>query len=213
MSTEATLQELAKRHGMSEGAVRAVQEALQRGGGRLAQFSHPELGGYGQWMPGMTQIGDMFNHALRGRVEQLCQELSERLGEREKQAGPGEGSLSASARTTIEPKKPATEMEPMKPMPPMKPMEPMQPMKAPARWWPEELGESPSSAGGQNEARYAFFRDQRRLAVDQGEGKVEVYDTGDHRISGVQQHQGSSGRTVTFTSQHGKVELAKLQKL
>jgi hypothetical protein len=53
-----------------------LRRALERGGGQLAQFSHPELGGYGQWMPGMTQIGDMFNYELRDRVERLCQELT-----------------------------------------------------------------------------------------------------------------------------------------
>jgi hypothetical protein len=99
----------------------------------------------------------------------------------------------------------------MKPMKPMSPMKPMEPMKAPERWWPEELGENPNSAGGQNETRYAFFGDQKRLAVDTGDGKVQVYDTGDHRISGVQQHQSGSGRKVTFTSQHGEVDLATLK--
>ena len=47
----------------------------------------------------------------------------------------------------------------------------MKPMKAPERWWPEELGENPSSAGGQNDARYAFFGEKRRLAVDAGDGR------------------------------------------
>ena len=60
-----------------EEAVRVLRRALERGGGQLAQFSHPELGGYGQWMPGMTQIGDMFNYELRDRVERLCQELND----------------------------------------------------------------------------------------------------------------------------------------
>lgn len=71
-------------------------------------------------------------------------------------------------------------MEPMKPMSgmkPMAPMKPMEPMQAPERWWPEELGENPNSAGGQNETRYAFFGEQQRLAVDTGDGKVKVYMT------------------------------------
>ncbi len=99
-------------------------------------------------------------------------------------------------------------MEPMSGMKPMSPMKPMEPMKAPARWWPEELGEQPNSVGGQNEMRYAFFGDQHRLAVDTGDGKVQVFDAGDHRISGVQQDQSSVGRKVTFTSQQGEVDLA-----
>jgi hypothetical protein len=99
----------------------------------------------------------------------------------------------------------------MKPMQPMSGMKPMEPMKALEPWWPEELGENPNSAGGQNETRYAFFGDQQRLAVDTGDGKVQVYDTDDHHISGVQQHQGGGGRKVTFTSQHGEVDLATLK--
>ena len=98
----------------------------------------------------------------------------------------------------------------MKPMEPMKPMAPMAPMNAPERWWPESLGEKPSSAGGQNEARYAFFGDKQRLAVDPGDGKVQLYDTGDHRISGVQQSQSGGPGKLTFTSQHGEVDLATL---
>ena len=102
-------------------------------------------------------------------------------------------------------------MEPMFRMEPTSPMKPMEPMKAPVRWWPEELGEQPSSAGGQNEMRYAFFGDRHRLAVDTGAGTVQVYDTGDQRISSVQQDQSSSGRKVTFTSQQGEVDLATLK--
>ena len=102
-------------------------------------------------------------------------------------------------------------MKPMKSMSPMKPMTPMEPMKAPARWWPEELGDKPTSAGGQNETRYAFFGDRQRLAVDIGDGKIRVHNTGNHRISGVQQHQSGSGKKVTFTSQHGEVDLATLK--
>ncbi len=104
-------------------------------------------------------------------------------------------------------------MKPMKPMSGMKPMAPMAPMRAPERWWPAGLGDSPNSAGGQNEARYAFFGDQKRLALDLGQGKVQVYDTGDHHISGVQQHQSGSGRKVTFTSQKGEVDLEALKRV
>jgi hypothetical protein len=102
-------------------------------------------------------------------------------------------------------------MKPMEPMKPMKPMAPMKPMQAPERWWPENLGEQPSSAGGQNQTRYAFFADKRRLAVDTGDGKVSLYDTADHQISGVQQSQSGSGGKLTFTSQHGEMDLATLK--
>jgi len=91
-------------------------------------------------------------------------------------------------------------------------MSPMKPMDAPERWWPENLGEHPNSAGGQNERRYAFFGDKQRLAIDTGHGEVKVYDTGDHRISSVQQHQSGNGRKTTFTSQHGEVDLSSLKR-
>jgi hypothetical protein len=206
MNDEPFFGQLATRYGVSEDAVRTLAEALQRGGGRLAQFSHPELGGYGQWMPGMTQIGDMFNRELRDRVERLCQELSER---RDPEDDPMLGTRPERPATSTK----QSTMKPMNPMSGMKPMSPMKPMKAPERWWPEELGEHPNSAGGQNETRYAFFGDKQRLAVDTGDGHIRLYDTGDHRISGVQQHQSGGGRKVTFTSQHGEVDLTTLKSV
>ena len=69
--------EIAQRHGFSPDAVRAVAEALRRGGGGMAQFSHPELGGMGQWSAGgMIMIGDMFNNGLKARVDALCRDLA-----------------------------------------------------------------------------------------------------------------------------------------
>ncbi len=72
------VQEMARRHDMSEAAVRAVLEAMAASGGGMAQFSHPDLGGMGQWSRGgMLMIGDMFNHGLKARVDALCRDLSE----------------------------------------------------------------------------------------------------------------------------------------
>ena len=109
-------------------------------------------------------------------------------------------------------------MEPMKPMEGMKPMEPMKPMQPMGsggkdRWWPESLGESPNSAGGQNEMRYAYFGDKHRLAVDTGDGQTTVYDTADYQINGVQQEQSGGGKHLVFTSRQGRVDLDKLQKV
>ena len=54
----ADIDELARKHGVSPDAVRVLQEAVRHGGGRMAQFSHPDLGGMGQWSSGgMTQVG------------------------------------------------------------------------------------------------------------------------------------------------------------
>lgn len=74
-------------------------------------------------------------------------------------------------------------------------------------WWPAGLG-SPSSTGTQNRSRYAFFPGTRRLAIER-EGKVTVYDTGDHRIGGVGQQQGG-GDSMSFSSQLGIVDLSSL---
>lgn len=174
-------EELARRHGVSVGAVEALRDALRRGSGRQAQFSHPELGGMGQWSAGgMTQVGDMFNSALKQKVEALCGELSRQLGdapgaapeERAKPADNGGGSA-----------------------------------KHGGDWWPEGLGR-PSAAGSQNNMRYACFPDARRVAVEQN-GRVTVYDSGDHRINGVSQSQ-SGEQELSFSSQKGTVRASDL---
>src|SRR5215510_9737125 len=67
---------LAARYGVSVSAVAVLASALQATGGNQAQFNHPELGGMGQWMPGMIMIGDMFNNALKTRVDGLARELA-----------------------------------------------------------------------------------------------------------------------------------------
>ncbi len=68
---------LARRHGFSADAVWVLVEALRAGQGRSAQWSHPELGGPGQWLAGgMIQIGEMFNDPLKARVAALLAILS-----------------------------------------------------------------------------------------------------------------------------------------
>ena len=67
---------MAKRHSVSPAAVRVVLAALRSGGGRMAQFSHADFGGMSQWSPGMSMVGDMFNHGLKSRVDALCNELA-----------------------------------------------------------------------------------------------------------------------------------------
>jgi hypothetical protein len=160
-----TIDDIASRHGFSPAAARVVAEALHHGGGRMAQFSHPELGGMGQWVAGgMIMIGDMFNNGLKARVDALCRDLA--------------------ALPVAEPER--------------------QPV---SNWWPGDLG-TPSATGAQNDMRYACFPDQRRLAVMR-DGRVRVYDTGDHRIGGFCQQQ-SGSQSLTFTSQNGTVRLEDL---
>ena len=60
--------------------------------------------------------------------------------------------------------------------------------------------------------RYAFFPEQRRLAIEQ-DGKVTQYDTGEHRISGVSQQQSGAGGLPRFSSQEGDVDLKSLKEV
>lgn len=166
--------DVAARYGLGEDLVRTLLQAVAAGGGQMAQFSHPALGGMGQWsLGGMVMIGDMFNNALKARVDAVCTELATLMRD-------APVFVSASGSGSF------------------------------GEWWPGGLGR-PSTSGGQNDQRYAFFPDARRLVVDDG-GQVSVYDTGQHLISGVAQQQGG-GRTLTFHSQFGEVRLTDLPRI
>jgi len=72
--------DMASRYNLSTDAVIHMLIAVNNGGGTMAQFNSPELGGSGQWMQGgMTMVGDMFNNGLKATVENLCSELSNSL--------------------------------------------------------------------------------------------------------------------------------------
>jgi hypothetical protein len=169
------VQGLAQRYGVSVDAVTTLLSAVAAGGGTMAQFYHPELGGGGQWMRGgMTMVGDMFNSRLQSTVSGLCSELSGLLGSEQVfqplPAATGGGFMN-------------------------------QGMAFGNNWWPSDLGQ-PSSSGGQNDARYAYFPQARRLAISRN-GQVSIYDTLDHDIGGVQQQQGGSYGSLSFSSQFG----------
>ncbi len=71
------VRDLARTHGFGADAVEHLLDAMIAGRGRMAQFSHPELGGSGQWMAGgMLMIGSMFDNALKARVGALCNDLA-----------------------------------------------------------------------------------------------------------------------------------------
>jgi hypothetical protein len=73
---ESAIADIARRYGLSREAVLAMLFAVHAGVGTMAQFSIPELGGSGQWMRGgMTMVGNMFDNALKARVDALCNEL------------------------------------------------------------------------------------------------------------------------------------------
>ncbi|WP_431272659.1 hypothetical protein [Dankookia sp. P2] len=88
-------------------------------------------------------------------------------------------------------------------------MKPMQPLDFGPAWWPEELGQ-PASSGGQDGLQYAFFPEARRLAIRR-DGRVTVYDSGQHRISGVAQQGGS--RAPVFSSAEGEVTPDDLREI
>src|ERR1700729_1175938 len=70
---------MAKKHSVSPAAVQIVMDALRRGGGRMAQFSHADFGGMSQWSPGMSMVGDMFNIQLKAKLDSLCSDIAAHL--------------------------------------------------------------------------------------------------------------------------------------
>lgn len=163
---------VAQRSGFSLDAVTSMFESVWQGQGSMAQFSHPEFGGSGQWMSGgMTMLSDMFNNQLKYRVDNLCAELA--------------GLIHQPNLTQPNP------------------------MLAPAGpdWWGADL-RWPNSTGSQNNVRYAYFAQARRLATEIN-GTVTVYDTLDHQIGGFSQQQGG-GTSFGFTSQYGTVDVSSL---
>jgi hypothetical protein len=134
-AAEQAVQQLAQRYGVSIDAVKTLLSAVSAGGGTMAQFYHPELGGGGQWMRGgMTMVGDMFNSGLQALVSNLCGELSSLLGSMQVYPSPAPSANAQSGGW------------------------------ASNGWWPAELG-SPSASGGQNDTHYAYFPGPRRLAL------------------------------------------------
>jgi len=186
-----TLGEIAARYGVSFDAVEHLLMAVIAGQTTQAQFNHPELGGMGQWSQGgMIMVGDMFNNALKARVDGLCNELA---------------GLARNANI-------------FRPAPSMQSQSQSQGFGSgvslfvpgafsSANWWPDELGYA-ASTGAQNDLRYAFFPATHRLAINIG-GRVTVYDTKDHQIGGFSQQQGGD-QSLSFTSQYGLVNLSSL---
>lgn len=200
------INEIAQRYNVSTDAVMTLLQAVSNGNGTMAQFYHPELGGGGQWMSGgMTMVGDMFNNALKGTVDGICTELSNLLaaqpfvpaptssqsqnqgGQQQQQGGYGYTGSNTNSNAVSLFVPPSADNW--------------------SNWWPFELG-VPTTSGAQNNIRYAYFANQRRLATDIN-GRVSVYDTLDHQIGGVSQQQGG-GSSVTFTSQYGTVDVLNL---
>jgi hypothetical protein len=183
LDEESFISRVSLRHSISPNAVRTILRALRSGGGTMAQFSHADFGGMSQWSPGMTMVGDMFNNALKTKLDAVCTDLAAYLAE----------SASIDQRAGREHEKPEVSHRVR---------------NHSADWSPASLG-TPSAVGAQNDLRYAVF--PGRLVIQQG-GQVEIYDTGNHRIFGVAQAQ-SADQTLTFTSQDGLVRVKDLPRV
>lgn len=195
------IDDIARRHGISTDAAMSMLDAVLRGNGGMAQFSHPEFGGSGQWMRGgMTMVSDMFNHQLKSRVDALCFELSNlvasqpdllRSGSFQSQSQNGQEQFSGSGYSHTSAGSDNASLF----VPP------------PADWWGPTL-RWPDSTGSQNGVRYANFAQARRLAIE-ANGVVTIYDTLDHQIGGFSQQQ-SYGGSLSFNSQYGLIDVASL---
>jgi hypothetical protein len=208
------IDDIAQRHGFGVDATLSMLDAVINGSGTMAQFDHPEFGGSGQWMRGgMIMVSDMFNNHLKGRVDALCFELSNlvssqpdlvRSGTYQSQSQDsrhGQRHEQTSHRDSVRgQRQEGTGFEAVSlfvaPTP-----------GSSGDWWPSDL-RWPNSTGAQNGVRYAYFAEARRLAIDVG-GTVSVYDTLDHQIGGFSQQQAVGG-TLSFSSQHGLINVATL---
>ena len=186
--------DIAQQTGFSPDAVASMLVSVIAGRGTMAQFSHPEFSGSGQWMAGgAIMLSDMFNNALKARVDALCNELAALVrrdaglatAETFQAQSQGGDALVRGVRSSL--------LSPD--------------ASSGSDWWPPSLG-APASLGAQNSVRYAYFPHARRLAIDHN-GKVTVYDTEDHRISGFSQQQSGSG-SLAFVSQLGTVDVSRL---
>ena len=200
---------IAKRYGYSSDAVLSMLQSVINGNGSMAQFNHPEFAGSGQWMSGgMTMVSDMFNNHLKGSVNNLCSELSQLVaaqpdllrsgsfqsqsqgGQQQQNYSGGYGSntrndTAANGASLFVPPAPGSSND----------------------WWGADL-RWPNSTGAQNDVQYAYFAQACRLAI-RVNGRVTIYDTLDHQIGGFSQQQ-SYGGSLSFNSQHGLIDVARL---
>lgn len=186
------IEETAKKHGLEKQTVEDLLIAIVKGNGTMAQFNIPELGGAGQWMKGgMTMIGEMFNHTLNVKVEQVAAELSDLVSTKvifTSDEGDSAFESDYKSQSQYQSDPDAIEVKP-------------------GSGWPTVFG-NPTASGSQNNFRYAYFAPKHRLVVEE-DGKRSIYDTKHHQISGISQQQGS-GSSYRFTSQDGEIDLKEL---
>jgi hypothetical protein len=182
---------IAQRYLVNEETVRGIFECLRETGGKSCQFDIPELGGRGQWMPGMVMITDHANRDLKAKIDGLCCELAA-VVQGSDTAAPealhreGGGGGDADAPPAV------GHMD----------------LAAGESWWPASFGR-PAATGEQCGIRYAHFPAVRRLLIEQG-ARVDAYDTGEYVITGIAQAQGQAS-SITFNSNRGPVHLDQLR--
>jgi hypothetical protein len=204
-----TINNLAQRYNFSFDAVFSLLQSVINGNGSMAQFSHPEFGGSGQWMRGgMIMLGDMFNNNLKNSVSSLCQELADLVASQpnllqtgsfqsQTQGNQQQNNYSGGVQSHQNSTTSNGSVSLFVPPPP----------GSSGNWWPAGL-QFPNSTGSQNNVRYAYFATIHRLAIE-ANGHVTLYDTLDHQIGGFSQQQ-SVGGSITFTSQYGLVDVNNL---
>jgi hypothetical protein len=190
---EDVIPSIAERYHVSLDAAREVERALRATGGRQAQFNHPDLGGAGQWMPGMLMIHAGADRQLRMRVEGLLDEVAAVL------RGSDTAAPAALARDPDAP--PALSRVDL---------------PAGESWWPAPYGH-PAAHGCQSGIRYAWFPGRRCVLVQVG-SRIDCYDTAGHQVHGVGQtsassvepQQGHSSQLV-LTTASGEIPLDYLE--
>jgi hypothetical protein len=165
---------------------------------------------------GMIMVSDMFNNYLKGRIDSLCNDLANlvasqpdliRSGSFQSQSQGGQGQASYSnGQSQSNYGGGQQQQNGNGPQGPVSLFVPPAPGTS-GDWWPADL-RWPNSTGAQNNVRYAYFAQARRLAIEVN-GRVTVYDTLDHQIGGFSQQQ-SYGGSISFNSQYGLIDVASL---
>jgi hypothetical protein len=209
------IDDIAQRHGFSVNATVSMLDSVINGNGTMAQFSHPEFAGSGQWMRGgMTMVSDMFNSHLKARVDSLCAELSNVIASQPELIRSGSFQSQRQGNGHVKGQEQVSHLGGQQQNDSgsgsgFSPASLFEPPAAGASgdWWPADL-RWPNSTGAQNGVRYAYFAQACRLLIEVN-GGVTVYDTLDHHIGGFSQQQ-SYGSTLSFKSQYGLIDSTSL---
>src|ERR1700685_3451606 len=88
----------------------------------------------------------------------------------------------------------------------VRPLRPQQPVSKSN--WPSALGIA-STSGTSPEMRYAYFPQNRRLAVE-WQGVLTIYDTAEYQFRGMLQAHSAEAVGISILTQRGRVRLTDL---